>query len=287
MEVGDVARNIGEGVVDLVVDDQRLGAEVGHGQPRPPSERHFPIAVEAAAGVHAHGQGADLGEFLPAVGEEVAGGTFDGGLLLVVPVGAQDGVAPLTPRQGHPYLLDGAGAFDVRQVEGVARLDDHVGRDLPALPQVPRRVGGRAVRGHAAGALFAGEVFRTDGPRPGLRQPGQVSQVQTQARKSAHRDASRCGRHVSDAVWPESSLRAGLLQVRRPSQPGGWAKAHARAAGGRISPPRALAAGCRPADQEGHGPGGVPPRAARRKSSRPEDWSRRSCRSGGPLPDRS
>jgi hypothetical protein len=66
-------------------------------------------------------------------------------------------------------VVDDAGAVYLAQLKGGAGLDVDVGVDLPALAQLAGGLGGGAFfeRGHAALALFAGEVLRADGA--GLR----------------------------------------------------------------------------------------------------------------------
>ena len=55
VEIGAVLGHLGQRVVDLVIDNEFLVAEVLHRDPGPLAEGHFPIAVEGAAWVHAHG----------------------------------------------------------------------------------------------------------------------------------------------------------------------------------------------------------------------------------------
>src|SRR5512144_65240 len=116
----------------------------------------------------------------PAAREEIAGRTLDGGLLLIVPIRAQDRVAPLAARERHPDLLDRAFALDVGKRERRARLDDDVWRYLPALAEPARGLRGGSVGRHAAFAFFAGEVFRTDRSSFRFGQPRQVAQVQAE-----------------------------------------------------------------------------------------------------------
>ena len=129
------------------------------------AERHGPIAVKRAARVNAHRQGGDLEVLLPATEEEIAHGALHRGVLLAVPIDADDGVAPLA-RGSHPNVLDGARALDASNLQGLSSGNAHKRIHLPALAQVPGGILGRAVLqlAHGARALGPIEVFRTDGP---------------------------------------------------------------------------------------------------------------------------
>ena len=90
MEVGGVLGHVGQRVVDLVIQDHRLVGDIGQRDAAALAERHLPVAVERGAGIDADRQRGDLGVLLPAAGEEVADRALHRGLLLVVPVNAQD-----------------------------------------------------------------------------------------------------------------------------------------------------------------------------------------------------
>ncbi len=147
------------------------------------AERHLPVAVEGAAGIDADRKRRHLRELFPAAGEEIAGRAFDARLLLVVPVDAQDRMAPASARQRHPDLLDRALTFDVGERERRAGLDDDIGRNLPALPEVAGLRCRGAVGGHAALALLAGEILRADRARLRIRQARQIAEMQAQSGK--------------------------------------------------------------------------------------------------------
>jgi hypothetical protein len=128
-------RDIGEGVVDLVVDDAEFrGIGVFDLDARGFAERHFPVAVEGTAGIDADGERVDLRKLAPTGTEEIAERGFDGGMLLIVPPHADDEAAPAQVRRCQPDLLDGAHALDVGEDALLAGLDADRGRDLPPLP---------------------------------------------------------------------------------------------------------------------------------------------------------
>ena len=93
VEVGAPVGHVGEGVVDLVEARGGLRVAVLHRDAAPLAEGHLPETVEPLVRVHRHGQRADLRERPPARREEVAHGGLDRGLLVAVPVDAQDRVA--------------------------------------------------------------------------------------------------------------------------------------------------------------------------------------------------
>lgn len=64
---------------------------------------------------------------------------------------------------GDPNMLDGALTLDVCQGQLLAGMDDQVGVDLPALAQLTGSLRGAALNGHAALALFTGEIFGRNG----------------------------------------------------------------------------------------------------------------------------
>jgi hypothetical protein len=180
VEIGAVRLDLGQRVVDLVVQRHRVVRAVFERHAAAPAERHRPVAVERAARVDADRQRGDLRVFLPAAAEEIADRAFHRRGLLLVPVNAQNRIAPLAGRR-EPDVLDRAGALDVCDLKHLARLHDDIRIDLPACTEVARRVARRALleRAHAALSLFPGEIFRAD--RPGLRV--------RQARKIAHMHA--------------------------------------------------------------------------------------------------
>ncbi len=58
-----VFRHIGEGVVDLVTKGHVFVVGGFHGDAGGFAERHGPIAIKGAAGVHTNGKGTDLAVF--------------------------------------------------------------------------------------------------------------------------------------------------------------------------------------------------------------------------------
>ena len=138
------------------------------GQARLLPERHRPVAVERAAGIHADGERRDLGVFTPAHGEEVAERHLDRWLLLVVPVHAEDGIAPVAGGR-HPDVLNRAGSRDLAERERRSGRHDDERIDLPALPELARGVRRAAGRRHGAFAFSAVEILRTDRTGLGVR----------------------------------------------------------------------------------------------------------------------
>ena len=179
VEVGLVLRNFCQGVVDLVVQAHLLGGvDVLQRDTGFLAERHLPVAVEGAARIHADGQRGELCIFIVCATEEIAHRTFDGRLLLIVPVHSQDGEAPV-PGRCHPDLLDGSRTLDLRNRDCLSRFHDDEGVYLPTLAQVLGRmvgVGHIALVlvpdriGHAALALLACKVLRADGTCLGIGQ---------------------------------------------------------------------------------------------------------------------
>ena len=177
-KICDILVDVGERVVYLIVNYQRLGVAVFHGETRALAERHRPIAVEAARGVCANGKRVDVSVFVPAVGEEITCGNLDGWELLIFPVNAEDKVAPdvftFESAQRQPNVLDSTRAFDVGEREFFAGLHPYFGADLPALTQVSGIIGGCALCCHTALALFTREVFGRDRARFCIGQTVQV-----------------------------------------------------------------------------------------------------------------
>lgn len=165
MEISSVARDGGEFIVHLVVQSHafRIRAfHIFHGDAGAFAEGHGPIAIEAAAGVHADGERADLAIFSEAAREEISGGALDRGVGLAVPVDADDSVLPIAS-QRHPDLMDAAGAFDVGEGDGRCAFNVDGGRDFPALAELARGVPAGTIGGHAGLAFFTSEIFRADG----------------------------------------------------------------------------------------------------------------------------
>lgn len=103
-----------------------------HGDVGPLAEGHIPVAVEPAAGVHADRQRIDLAEGLPTHTEKVAYRAFHGGIFLVIPVYAQDAVAPMTGSgTGEPDVVDHAHTANICQYQRAARFGDEEGIHLP------------------------------------------------------------------------------------------------------------------------------------------------------------
>ena len=185
VEVGGVIGDVGEGVVDLVVERHLLQPDVLHGDFAALPKRHLPVGVEGAAGVDADGEGGDLGVLAPAAGEEVADGALDGGLVLAVPVDAEDAVAPVAGG-GHPYVLNRPRVIDLRDHRRLAGLDPNIGGDLPSLAEVAGGPLGGALDGHAALALFAGEVLGGDGASLCQGEAREVSEVHSESVEGRH-----------------------------------------------------------------------------------------------------
>ena len=103
MEIRCVVRDRLEGVIDLIVDRGAFFAPVFHGDAAPRPERHLPVGIEAAPGIHAHRERGDPGfvPHAPARREEIAHGHLDRRLRFAVPVEPQDH-KPVIPNGRHP-----------------------------------------------------------------------------------------------------------------------------------------------------------------------------------------
>ena len=77
-------------------------------------------------------------------------------------------------------MLNGPWTLNLGQGEYLFRSDLHGGRDLPALPQVPRWLSARPFGRHATFSLFTREVLGTDRARLGVRQARQVPHTQVE-----------------------------------------------------------------------------------------------------------
>src|SRR5262249_33830956 len=106
----------------------------------------------------------------PTAREEVANRALDRRLRVVVPVHAQDLVAPAAGRR-QPDVLNRAGALDVGKHEGGAGRDRDRRRDLRTLAELARRARAGALDRPPAVAPVAGEVLGADRPRLGVSEP--------------------------------------------------------------------------------------------------------------------
>ncbi len=77
---------------------------------------------------------------------------------MVVPVNADD-VKTRMPLSGHPHALDAAGALNIAQFEGVARLNGNRRGDFPADAEIPGAVSACAFGGAGASAFSAIEIL--------------------------------------------------------------------------------------------------------------------------------
>ena len=185
VEVGCVLVDLGQGVVDLVVAGDLLGGAVFDGYPGAPAERHLPEAIDPVVGIDRNWQSVDLRELLPRLGEEIAYRDLDGGVLLVVPVKAQDAFAA-HDSAGEPDALDRARTGDVGQFEHLAGLDPDRRGDLPAFSQVGRRSGPEAFRRHSPAPGRSVGAFGADRAGPGVGKPRQIAQMQAQSVETTH-----------------------------------------------------------------------------------------------------
>ena len=185
-EAAGVVGHVTERIRDLVVEKPFGLTLVGQRDACPPLERHLPVAVERAAGVHADRERRHLCELAPSAREEVADRALDRGLRIVVPVHAQDLVAPAARRR-QPDVLDRARAFDVGEHERLVRRDHDRRRDLPPLSELARRARTRALGGHSAAALLAGGVLGADRSRLGVGETPHVGEPDAQSVPSRRR----------------------------------------------------------------------------------------------------
>jgi len=177
MQIACILWDVGQGVVDLIIEGHVFLVQVLHGDLARFPERHHPVAVEAASGIHADGQGGDLSEFSPAAGEKIPHRDLHGWFLFPVPVEPEDREAPVAGRR-HPDLLDGSRALYICQDKRLLGLDDDIGRNFPALAQVSGGFHGRPVDRHPSFAFLAAEVLGADGAALGMGQAEQVSEVE-------------------------------------------------------------------------------------------------------------
>ena len=166
VEIGCVLGNVSQCIVDLPVDDRFcFGIAVFEGEPGAAAERHFPIAVERAPRIDADGKRAHLGVAAPSAGEKISERRLHRRLVLIVPVDAQDEIAPAHVRRRDPHLLDRSGALDVAEPKRLARRDAFRGRDFPAAPKAAGVNGAGSFDSHAARALLARRILRADRAR--------------------------------------------------------------------------------------------------------------------------
>ena len=176
VEIRGVAGDICEQVVDLVVEHHFLDVDIFEGYAAFLAERHRPVAVEGATGVDTDGEALKRGVASPSLAEEVPHRCFDGGGGFVVPVYAEDGIAPVT-RGCHPDMLDAAGAVDLGDGIGLAGGYVYGGAYLPALAEFAGGVGAGAGRGFSAAAFCAVEVLGADTTAPGVGEAEEVAEA--------------------------------------------------------------------------------------------------------------
>ena len=100
------------------------------------AEGHREVAIEPAGRIHVDGDGKDVGAGLPTIAEEISDGTFDAGLLFIVPVNPQNDVAIELRVHGDPDMLDDARAIDVHDRGGARGEQVNGGANLPTLAQI-------------------------------------------------------------------------------------------------------------------------------------------------------
>src|SRR5208282_3517570 len=76
VEVRRVSRYFSEYIVDLIEQYHCRVRSIGHGNQASLSKRHFPIAIECAAGIHANRQRRNLRVLVPSAGEKIADRTL-------------------------------------------------------------------------------------------------------------------------------------------------------------------------------------------------------------------
>ena len=162
VEIAGVPGHFRQRIVHLVIKQHVFVVGVLHRDPRRLAERHGPVTVERAPGIHANRQRADLTVFSPTASEEVAHRRLYRRVSFTIPVAAENGMAPVARRR-HPNVIDATRPLDVGQCEGRSSLDDDRGRDFPALAQLTRRLLSGALGRHSAFAFFTSEILRTDG----------------------------------------------------------------------------------------------------------------------------
>ena len=95
MEISGILRHVGQGVVDLVVDDAEIvGIAVLDLDAGSFSERHLPVTIEGAPGIDADCERTYLRKPVPAAAKEIAQGTLHRRVGLIVPPDTKNEVAP-------------------------------------------------------------------------------------------------------------------------------------------------------------------------------------------------
>ena len=77
VKAGGILRHLGEGIVNLIVENHLLGRRIRHRDAATFPEWHRPVAVESAPRIHAHGERGDRGILTPSAGKEVTYRAFD------------------------------------------------------------------------------------------------------------------------------------------------------------------------------------------------------------------
>ena len=143
VKIAGVFGNVGEGVIDLVIERHAFIAQVFHGNFAGLAKGHNPVTVESTSRIDTNGNGRNLGVFSPPACKEITNRYFNRRFGLAVPIKAQNRVAPVSARR-HPDLLNCARAFDFGQGKIFVRAGKG-GKDRTTF--LPRPIRGE-LRGH-------------------------------------------------------------------------------------------------------------------------------------------
>jgi len=181
VEVTCVGRHRLERVSDLVekaVD--LLGPLVLNRDARVLAERHRPVRVETAGGIHRHHQRVHFIAHAVAGSEEIAERRFDGRAGFVVPIETQKHIAIRPRMHRNPDVLNHAGPVYIGKCRRLALLERNARPDLPAGAEIRTGV---ARRGNFRGARSTLSSRILGGNRACLRIPdgGQPAHVEEAA----------------------------------------------------------------------------------------------------------
>ncbi|MPN12568.1 hypothetical protein SDC9_159886 [bioreactor metagenome] len=129
-------------------------------------KRHLPVAVKRAAWIDAYRKRGKLAIFVPTTRKEIPDWNLDRRLFLMIPVKAQDQIAPGFGNS-HPNVLNHTRSFDDGQIRRRLRRNHDVRVHLPTNAEFARGVPRNALLQRTArtAADFSRWVFRADGAR--------------------------------------------------------------------------------------------------------------------------
>ncbi len=142
------------------------------------TEGHLPITIEAAKRIDAYCKRGNLRIFLPSTGEKIPYRALNRGLFLMIPIDAQNLMAPV-PGGSHPNLLNSAGAINVGDLPAFSGCYHYSRRYLPALSEFASGAGAYTLRGHPAFPFAPAKVFGADRSTFCRRHPAKIAHIHT------------------------------------------------------------------------------------------------------------